>query len=144
MDPVTAFGIAANAAQFAGLAANVFMKLCRYGQSVIQAPKLSEKLREEVLSISGVLSILKSTLESTNPDREMLPDSLKNMMTEFLQTLTDMSSRIVIHDSDLMKRLKWPFTEKENQEYLLKLEKYKSTLSLALIAIQKYILIHYF
>ena len=35
-----------------------------------------------------------------------------------------MAGRMEVGKKDVIKRLKWPFTEKENEEYLFKFERY--------------------
>ena len=141
MDPVSAFGVATGVAQFADLAANVYMSLFKYFRSVKQAPKLSEELKKEALSVSNVVDHLKSLLETRNTETVNISASSKETLTEFSQTLTDMNNQVAVKESEWGKRLKWPFTEKENQEYLSKLERYKSTFSLELDVIQRYILL---
>ena len=141
MDPVSAFGVAAGVVQFADLAANVYMTLFTYFRSVKQAPKRSEELQKEALSVSNVIDHLKSILETTNTETVNLSASLKDTLSECSQTLTEMNNQVAVKESEWGKRLKWPFTEKENLEYLSKLERYKSTFSLELDIIQRYILL---
>ena len=47
MDPVSALGVAAAAAQFADMATGIFYSLYKYIRHVKQAPKLSEALRHD-------------------------------------------------------------------------------------------------
>lgn len=142
MDPVSAFGIAAGAAQFVDLATNVFVGLFKYFQSVKQAPKLSQELQHEAYLVSTVLRDLTSTFESMNNTSIIMgsTNTLNDAVVEFSNTMADMESRIAIKDGELIKRLKWPFTEKENQKYLSRLERYKKTFSLALSTVQMYVL----
>ena len=115
MDPVSAFGVAAGAAQFADLAANVFLGLFKYFQSVKQAPKLSQELQHEAYLTSTVLKDLKSTLDFMDKSGVITgsPNALNDTVTEFSNIMTDMEGRIVGKDGDLIKWLKWPFTERE-------------------------------
>lgn len=48
-----------------------------------------------------------------------------------------MAGRMEVGKKDMTKRLKWPFTEKENEEYLFKFERYKSMFTLALQVLQR-------
>jgi hypothetical protein len=50
--------------------------------------------------------------------------------------LKEMTARIEVKDCDIQKRLRWPFTEKQNKEYLDKVERYKNTFNFALNAHQ--------
>ena len=139
MDPVLAFGIAAGVAQFAELAAKVSQSLFEYLQSVKQAPKLSLELQQEACVISLLLKELKSALESMNDLNitSELSENFKFVVVEFSETMIDMESRAVMRKGELMKRLKWPFTDKGNEKYLERLERYKSTFTLALTIIQR-------
>src|SRR5947207_11558402 len=101
MDPVSAFGVAAGAAQFADLAANVFLGLFKYVQSVKQAPKLSHELQREAYFVSIVLKDLKSTLEAMkNQDITKSKEALNDIVLEFSKTLIDMERRVNIKESE--------------------------------------------
>ena len=67
-----------------------------------------------------------------------LTTTLNDIVEEFSKTMTDLDSRLMIKDGELMERLKWPFTEKENTKYFKRLERYKTTFILALTTIQRY------
>jgi hypothetical protein len=134
MDPVSALGVAAGAAQFADMTANVFMSLFKYFQTVKRSPKLSKQLREEVSLIHKVLEDLKSTLENIDTPTTY---SFNDIVEEFSLTMKDMERRIEVKKDEVVKRFIWPFTQKENEEYLSKLERYKTTFTLALNTIQR-------
>jgi hypothetical protein len=53
--------------------------------------------------------------------------------------MNDMQKHIEVQDGEVIKRLKWPFTQKQNEEYLSRLERYKATFTLALSTLQKYV-----
>ena len=137
MDPVSALGVAAGAAQFADMTANVFMSLFKYFQTVKRAPKLSKQLREEVSLIYKVLEDLKSTLENIDTPTTY---TFNDIVEEFSLTMKDMERRIEVKKDEVVKRFIWPFTQKENEEYLSKLERYKTTFTLALNTIQRYVI----
>jgi hypothetical protein len=139
MDPVSAFGVVAGAAQLTELAVKVYLGLFNYFRAVKQAPKLSRELRQEALLVQEVLQELESTLESIGTPPPMT--SLKNAFDEAGKILKELKNRFEIKQGEIIKQLKWPFTEKENKEYITKLERLKSTLTLATNTIQRYILI---
>ena len=143
MDPVSALGVAACVAQFVDLAVDLALALSQYfHETVKQAPKLSRELQQEALLLSLVLKELKSTLVTTNDGRPMtgLSSALNNSIVEFSRTLAEMNSRTTLKEGDLINRLKWPFSERENEKYLSKLERDKTTFTLALTTIQRYAL----
>jgi len=140
MDPVSALGVAAAACQFAGLTANVADGLYSYYRKVRQAPKLSKELRKEALLLSDVLEDLKSTLPADVPIHSPSSPSgaLSNIVNEFAESIKKMAERIEINDRELsLKRLKWPFTQEENETYFKKLERFKSSFQLVLQTVQK-------
>ena len=141
MDPLSAFGVAAGVAQFVDLAIRVSQSLSQYYRSVNEAPKLSRKLQQEACVVSVLLKELKSTFEATkSPKITMeLMTTLIDIVDEFSKTMTDLEGRLTIKDGELTKRLKWPFNEKENENYFKRLERYKTTFILALTTIQRYI-----
>src|SRR5271170_1012636 len=118
MDPVSAFGVAAGAAQFVDLAANVFLGLFTYFRAVKQAPEFSRELQHEAFLVSSVLTDLKSTLEAMNNPPIAGSNTLHDSVEEFSKTMTDMESRLAVKEGELIKRLKWPFTKKDNEKYL--------------------------
>ena len=125
MDPVSALGIAVDVAQITEQASNVFMGLFKNFRTVKQAPKLSSELREEAYLVYKVLEELKSTLETINTSSSMTP-TLNNTVKEFARMMNEIENHIEVKESEIMKRFKWPFTQKENKEYLSKLERYKN------------------
>ena len=139
MDPVSAVGIAASAVQFVDLADNVFSVLFQYFKKVIKAPKDSRELRDHAYQLYDILNILQSTLETTNP-RPITEstNTLNNIFIEFSKTMKDMENRVV-KEGEWKKRLKWPFTEKENKIFLEKLKNYKGIFDSALSIIQRYV-----
>lgn len=134
MDPVSAVGLVASAAQLAEMAANVYLSLFKYFRAVKQAPKLSKELREEALLVNEVLEELKSALETIDT-QPSTTSGLNNAFDGMTKILNKLESEV--KESEVMKRLKWPFTEQENKEYLSKLGRYKGTFNLALTTIQR-------
>ena len=66
-----------------------------------------------------------------------ITNTLYDAVVEFSKTMTDMESRIRVKEGELIKQLQWPFTEKENGEYLSRLERYRGIFALALSTIQR-------
>lgn len=139
MDPVSALSIAAAAVQFTDQAATIFMVLFKYCRQVKRAPKLSADLRKEVQLISEVLDELKSALEVVSTISQSATHTrFQDVVDEFAKTMNDMANCLEpIQKSEMTKRLKWPFTQKENEEYLAKFVRYKDTFILALHTIQR-------
>jgi hypothetical protein len=139
MDPVSALGVAAAAAQFADMATTIFYTLYKYVRDVKQAPKHSEELQHEIFLLSIVLRDLKSSTNSMgDASPTTLKDELKTTITEFSKIMTDLNARVEVKPSEWIKRMKWPFNEKENKEWIAKLERFKSMFCLWLNTIQTY------
>jgi hypothetical protein len=120
-------GAIGTAAQLAELAAEVFTGIYEYYRLVKAAPAKSRALRDEVLTISNLLEDL-SVLVNKGYE---LPDSLKDSLSQFGGLLKSLDRRVVIPHGRSFKRLKWPFTEEENKEYLCRIQRYISIFSLA-------------
>jgi len=57
--------------------------------------------------------------------------------------MMEMANKVEIKDGALSwNRFAWPFTQKENERYLQKLERFKSSFQLALQAFQSYVFLH--
>ena len=144
MDPVSAFGVAAGAAQFVELTENVLLGLFQYFNKVTKASKLSRELRDHVYQLSNILNELQSTLEATNPRPiTASTNTLNDIVVEFSNTMKDMEGRVV-KEGEWNKRFQWPFTEKENKIFLEKLKSYKSIFDSALTVIQRYVHFNHF
>jgi len=140
MDPVSALGVAAASAQFAEQAINLSLVLFDYIQKVKEAPKLARQLQQELCMISLLLKELHlaaESIKSTEISPE-LTDNLKTSVAEFSDTIVDMEKQVAIRKDEFIKRLKWPFSEKEHEEYLEKFERCKTTFTLVLTMIQRY------
>ena len=120
---------------------NVVMSVFKYLRAVKRAPKLSRQLRDEILLIYNALEDLGSTLEANNISTTY---SLDKVVNGFVNTMKDMQNRLQVEEGDVLKKLKWPFTQKETEEYLSKLENYKTTFIVALDTIQTYVPSSYF
>lgn len=139
MDPVSAISIAAAATQFTEQAATIFKALFDYCREVKHAPKQSKELRGKLQHISEVLDEVHSALEggSTIP-QSAAQSHVQHQVEEFATTMKDMATHLKpVQKSEVMRMLKWPFTQKENEEYLAKFQKYEKILSLALATLQR-------
>ena len=53
---------------------------------------------------------------------------MKGTITEFSKIMTDLKTRVEVKENEWIKRLKWPFNEDENKEWIAKLERFKTIL----------------
>lgn len=137
MDPASAFSIATGASQCIQQTAKVIAWLLKYLAGVKQAPKLAKELRMELFSIHQVLEELKSTCEGLSSG--IKADALSETVSEFLNTMAEVEKNLDIKENEInWKRFKWPLTQKDTEKYISKLERHKSTFSLALGIIQRF------
>jgi hypothetical protein len=132
MDPITAVGLVASAAQLAELAVQVLAKLFQYTVNVKAAPESSRKLRDE---IGTSLSLIKSleVMLGQNPNRPMhRGDLLVRTVDEFRQTLESLDKRVQPSKTRGIGKLTWPLKKEENDLIISRIERYKSALSLTL------------
>ena len=139
MDPASALGVAAAATQFAEQVLIISDGLYQFFKNVKNAPKLSRELRKEALLLSDTLENLRSVFSShhssTLPKSRLLPELLQG----FEEMMKEMVAKVEIKEGEISrKRLTWPFTQKENEKYLTKLERFKSSFQLALQTLQSY------
>jgi Fungal N-terminal domain of STAND proteins len=133
MDPVTAVGLAASIIQIEELARTTISALFQYFEDVRHAPKRSRELRRELETVCDLLGDLDLVLTSHSTTSTIqAPDSLKSAITDFRGMLDTMCTRVAEARTKGLKRLKWPFTEHENDRYLARMERYKSTFNAAL------------
>jgi hypothetical protein len=136
MDPLTAFGVATNVIGLADVAFRLFKDVAEYYHSVKSAPAKSQELQDELLAISNVtrnLSVLLSNLPVGKGN--VVSDE---SMAQCQDLLNEIKTKIVLPAGKIKKRLEWPFTMKENAEYIERLERFKSTFTLALNVYQRY------
>jgi hypothetical protein len=140
MDPVTALGVAGIAAQFAEQAVKIFDRLYQYSKSVKNAPAKSRELRQELLLLSDLLENLASVF-SKQKKSNVLPNASKytDLLQEFKETMAEMAEKAEISEGEVsLKRLAWPFKQKDNENYLAKAERFKSLFQLALQRLESY------
>jgi hypothetical protein len=135
MDPLTAFGTVVNVAGLADVAFRVMKDVLEYYHEVKSAPEKSQKLQEELFAISNVARNMKDFLSRCPSDRStLLP---VESVSQFGELLEEMKKRTELPERNLMKRLKWPFSVKENNVYIARLERLKSIFTLAFEVCQR-------
>ena len=145
MDPVTALGVAGTAAQFAEQAAKIFDRLYQYSKAVENAPAKSRELRQDLLLLSDLLENLASVF-SKQKNSTVLPNTGKyaELLKEFTDTMAELADKVEISKGEVsLKRLVWPFKQKDNEKYLARMERFKSLFQLALQHLQAYGLLHF-
>ena len=128
MDPITAVGLVASVAQLAEGAGQTFSALFRFFDDVRMAPKRSRELRQELGILCDLLCMLENALTSPSSSRMWsIPDSLSSTLSDFQTMLDTMNIRIDNRQTQGIRRLKWPFTNDENERYLSRIERFKGT-----------------
>lgn len=141
MDPLSALTIAAAAVQFAEQGAHVFITLFHYYRKIKHAPQLSKELQKEAQLLSEVLDKLKYEFEATPTTiQSAAPNTFRDIVDEFATTMKEMSIHLdTIQKNKVTKMFKWPFTQKLNEQYIAKFQRYHAILfTLALEIIQMY------
>ena len=137
MDPATALGVAAAAAQFLVLAVQVTKALKQYFTDVFEAESQVIELRSEMAILYGVVSQLQFIIETAPHDTNSLsnPSSLHSTFMDAIWILGEMMNKINAvtgANPRLSQKLKWPFKAAEVDEYITKLRRHKATMSLAI------------
>jgi hypothetical protein len=140
MEPLSALAIATTTTPYLEQSLTVSRSLYDYFKETKNSPELSKELRRESMLVSDVLDDLHKALASNvRSVSSSKVGRYADIVDEFALTMTEMTARIQVKSKEAKKRLKWPFTAKENQEYLGKFERYTSTFMLALQIVQGYI-----
>ena len=131
MDPVTAFGAAASALQVADAAARVFISVYQYYRNVKDAPLKAGILRNELQNLSTLLDATRGSIETAmqNPVRYQM---IAVPLGELKRLVLEMEERVKEAKMVPSKRLKWPFTEKQNDRLISQIQRYRTDLVLAL------------
>jgi hypothetical protein len=136
-NPVSIVGLAASVATIADLALVVFVNLNSFYQKVRDAPKKSKELRERLDSPLDQLADIQDALEknqATNGSELPLQD-LEGIKS-WLKCLQEKTARQSPHG--IIRRLKWPFTEQENDRMINDIEWVKGSLDTRLGTEQLY------
>jgi hypothetical protein len=132
MDKVASLGVTIS---------SVFKGLYDYYQMVKKAPAKSQQLHEELYAISNIsLNLKKSMMVSKFPSQRTKNFISTETLAQFEDMLHEMERKIALPEGQVtLERLKWPFTLKENLEYIARIERFKTTLNLSLSVHQRYI-----
>jgi Fungal N-terminal domain of STAND proteins len=147
MDPITAVGLVASVAQLADLTRIVFLSFYQYYREVKNAPAQSKNLRDELQVISELLDSLKTVVSAPiAPSQAKITDEpvlrkLEQPIAQFERFLKELQTRVSAQRVVGIRRFKWPFSKKENQELLEEIGRYKETFTWALNLYQTYFLI---
>jgi hypothetical protein len=121
---------------------HVLSSLIRYAKTIQTAKSEVRKLSEELFALKGILEHLSAQahdvpkceeLETSPFDRDVLARVL-HTTNEFLQSLLLDMQTAETKFKRLKQTLKWPFTQTQVSEHLVRLERVKSWLILVLMA----------
>ncbi|KGO76430.1 hypothetical protein PITC_073120 [Penicillium italicum] len=138
MDPISITGLVIEVS-------HVLSSLIRYAKAVQTAKSEVRKLSEELFALKGILDHLAAQINDTpkweesetSPfDRDVMTRVL-HTTNEFLQSLLKDLETAETKFKRLKQTLKWPFTQTQVSEHLIRLERVKSWLILVLIADHK-------
>jgi hypothetical protein len=138
MDP---FSLAIGGITICQIAGNVIQLGIVYIQSTIDLPAEVKVLVSELALLSGVLNSLCSNLQGEKYGSivHINPDRLEGPIQECKDQLEKLYEFLVKHQGstgsklkNLERALKWPMEKQETMDWIARLERYKSTFSLAL------------
>lgn len=137
MDPISIVGLVVEVS-------NVLASLIQYAKDVKGASSEVRKLSEELFALKGILDHLATQTENQNEEKNSETtvfdrDAMSRVLyttNEFLHTLLAELGTPETKFKHLKRNLKWPFTQKQLNEHLIRLERVKSWLILVLIADQ--------
>jgi hypothetical protein len=136
MDPGTALGLVVNVAGLADITFRVFTEIYEYFRAVKSAPTKSLELQHELFALFDIAHNMKNLLSKTSArDGNVIPNEL---VSQFRRVLEEMEGKIKLPEGNVKQRMKWPFTMKENLEYIARLERFKTTFTCALTVYQRY------
>jgi len=139
MDPLTALEIAEKVGSLAGPLSSVFKGLYEYYQNVKKAPENSRQLRDELYALSDVAQNMNILLAKSSR-RASGNIVMDETVVEFEKMLHEMERKVHLPKGTITwERLKWPFSLKETAEYIERIERFKTTLNLALSVFQRYV-----
>jgi hypothetical protein len=133
MDPISAVGLVASAAQLGDYTITVVRSLLHYVSEVKEAPARSVELQIELATMSGMLLNLKITLETCpNNIADTRLSSLNVTFTKVEDTLKEILDKLEGYvkpgQTKGLNRLKWPFKSQEISTYVERLQRYSGTL----------------
>lgn len=126
---------------------HVVSSLIRYAKDLRGARSEPRKLTEELFALKGILEHLHPSAQQFEekkpppppyrPNTALDPSTLDNVLrstSEFLHTLLTELEEPETRFKGLKQRLEWPFTQKEFNAHLTRLERVKSWLILGMVA----------
>jgi len=140
MDPISITGLVIEVS-------NVLASLIQYAKAVQGANSEVRKLSEELFALKGILEHLATQTDEVPQYEEKSSETAglfdRDAMARVLYTTNELLQSILAglqtpetKFKHLKRNLKWPFTQKEINEHLIRLERVKSWLILVLIADQ--------
>ncbi|KAF8537946.1 hypothetical protein BDD12DRAFT_844729 [Trichophaea hybrida] len=137
MDPISLIVGSITICQVAGKIISLGFE---YGQSISNLPGEVQVLVSEIALLSGVLNSLCSCLQNDGGTTatKFVTDSVASSVAECQQQLEELHAFLAKHQSSgsklstLGRTLKWPMKAQETREWIVKMERYKTTFSLAL------------
>jgi hypothetical protein len=116
-------GLAASVATIADITLIVFVNLNSFYQKVHNAPKKSNELRERLDWLLDQLGDIQDVLEKGSAKTRS--ETLQHFegIKSWLKVLQQRTARKSPHS--VIRRLKWPFTEKENESIIHDIESVK-------------------
>lgn len=140
MDPISAIGLAGTIVQLAEIAGQALIKLFQYYVEVKEAGTRAMELREEFGFTLSQLTALSEELKVDGYAHPSIDTSqLQLALTRFDQVLQRINKRTQRAVVGPVERLKWPFRKEENASLISEIERCKSTFSLALNLLQRYV-----
>jgi hypothetical protein len=136
VDPITAFGIGAGAAQLAGCALKSLVNLVNYYRNVRDAPAKSKELRDELDTLVDLLEEIQQSFEPTTVIK--LPLSVLIEFENIHQSLIWLCEKAKAKNTQGIGRFKWPLTNANNLEMLGRIGRFKGTLNSILNLRQMY------
>lgn len=128
MDPVSA-------AHVLSTVLKVLQNLYTYYNAVRDAPARAAELRTQVRLLVEILAGVQEIWEQdTNKFQTTLPDCLADLY----RVLVQLYERSLPRETWGTRRFLWPFTEKQNSEYIVKIQQHRGTLVLYLSLNQRY------
>ena len=125
-------GLVASVAALAELTLKVFTNLYRYYVDLSLAPESSATLRHELGLTLGIVESLNETVKNDTPSLHSYHRSLEGAVAELIKMLEEMERRVGAEQTRGIRKLKWPFTKQENEQYLATIERYKGTINTAM------------
>src|SRR5579859_5929424 len=133
MDPASIVGLASGALQIGQVLLDVITRLNWFYRYVRDGPKQSKELRHEIDTLLDVLKDVEAAFESSQP-----PQSVQEEILTMEGLLNHLKTRTNLKNACGVRRITWPFSQKENGEIINKIEHFKSAMNLSLNSLLVY------